>query len=91
MKKFRTWYDTKIEEVEAIRETAKFVTIQEGTWSPRKSLKHPDQADDMHYHDSWQEAKDFLIDRKKTAICKLRGEIKTHQVTLQKIEEMTQP
>ena len=36
MIKYRTWYDTRIEEVEVIRETAKFVTESDGQrWAKR--------------------------------------------------------
>ena len=88
MKKFRTWYDTRIEEVKVVSETAKFVTIQESTWAPRKSLKHPDRAGDTHYHDTWQEARQFLIDRELAAIATLERQLVQHQETLQKIEAM---
>jgi hypothetical protein len=84
MKKFRTWYD-RIEDVEVIHETAKFVTEADGQrWAKRND-------DFRNYFDTWQEAKDFLIDREKDAIIKLTTEIKQRQETLQKIEEMQQP
>jgi hypothetical protein len=88
MKKFRTWYDDRIEEVEAVSETAKMVTIQETPTWERRTLKHPDGAGYAHYHTTWQEAKDFLINREKTAISNLAREIKTRSDALKKIEEM---
>ena len=89
MKKYRTWYDTRIEEVDVVSETAKFVIIEDRNWSHR-SLKHPERNDDTHYHDTWQEAKDFLIDREQDAIVGHRNDIERHQKTLEKIMEMTQ-
>lgn len=80
MKKFRTWHDTKIEEVEVIRETASYVTLADSNrWKKRTD-------DSWNFFDTHQEARQFLIDREKTAIIKLLAEVKQHQETLQKIE-----
>jgi len=84
MKKFRTWYDTKIEEVEVIKDTGKTVTYANGD-------RHPVTTKDYYRHFStWQEAKDFLIDRENTAIKALCDEIDKHETTLAKIMEMHQ-
>lgn len=85
MKKFRTWHD-QIEEIEVIRETEKFVVVPSGLKGERRDAKRSEYT---NYFDTWQEAKDFLIDREKTAIIKLVDEVKRHQETLQKIEELT--
>lgn len=83
--KFRTWYDTSIEEVEVIRETEKFVTEADGQrWAKRN-------ADFRNYFDSWEEAHKFLIDREMAAIKNLTNQIDRHQATLQKLQEMSQP
>jgi len=89
MKKFRTRYDDRIEEVEVIKETAKFVVLEPNSYnSPRRDAKRSDNG--MNYFDSWQEAKDFLIDREKTAMVKALREMQAHQETLAKIEAMHQ-
>ncbi|MCK9568927.1 hypothetical protein M0R72_08300 [Candidatus Pacearchaeota archaeon] len=82
MKKFRTFYNEKIEEIETLKETEKSVTYLNGD-------RHPRMTNDFYCHfDTWQEAKDFLIDRENTAIAKLLNEVKQHQDTLEKIEAM---
>ena len=85
MKKFRTWYDTRIEEVEVIRETAKFVTEADG----QRWMKRTD--DFRNYFNTWQEAKDFLIDREQAAIARAQSEVWMHQKRLDGIEEMQPP
>jgi len=68
MIKYRTWYDTRIEEVEVIRETAKFVTESDGQrWAKRND-------DFRNYFDTYQQAKDFLIDR-VSELKKLEGRL----------------
>ena len=89
MKKYRTWYNEEIKEVESLSETAKFALIKEDLWVS-KSLEHPDNPEGRHYHDSWQDAKNFLIYREQQAIAKLEDEIRKRKATLQKIEEMKQ-
>lgn len=85
MKKFRTWYDTRIDEVEVIKETAQYVTEADGQrWSKRN-------ADFRNYFDTWSEARQFLIDREQANIDGLEKRIAHHKETLQKIEEMSHP
>lgn len=82
MKKFRTWYDTRIEEVEVIRETAKFVMLSDlQRWAKRTE-------DSWNYFDTWEDARAFLIAREKSAMSDLKKQIETHEVLLQKIEAM---
>jgi len=82
-KMFRTWYDTSIEEVEVIRETAKFVVLVDlQRWAKRSD-------DHYNFFDTWAEARQFLIDREKTAISGLAKKIQEHAETLKKIEAMT--
>jgi hypothetical protein len=85
MKKFRTWHD-QIEEVEINRETAKYVILPP---YERRDAKRSDIG--YNYFDSWQEARQFLIDREKTAIVDLLAKVKQHQETLDKLQEMSQP
>ena len=93
MKKYRTWYDTRIDEVEVIRETAKYVILATDnrfySGGERRDAKRSDIG--YNYFDTWQEARQFLIDREKIAIINLLAGAKQHRVTLQKIEEMSQP
>lgn len=85
MKKFRTWYD-QIEEVEVIRETAKYVIL------PPYEFRDAKRSDiGYNYFDSWQDAREFLIDREKTTIVDLLAKVKQHQETLNKLQEMSQP
>lgn len=85
MKKYRTWYDTKIEEIEVKRETEKFVTEADGQrWAKRN-------ADFRNYFDTWQEAHQFLIDREQANIAGLEKRIAHHKETLSKLQEMSQP
>jgi hypothetical protein len=89
MKKFRTWYDTRIEEVEVIRETAKFVIIKEKNMYNEDTFERRDtKRTDIgyNYFDAWQEARQFLIDREEIAIIKLLNEVKQH-AALKKLGE----
>lgn len=83
MKKYRTWYDDRIEPVEVESETAKFVIIDGG-----RSMKHPDRANDTHYHDTYEQARSFLRDDAKSKILAASRIIKQQQARLQKIELM---
>jgi len=58
MKKFRTWYNSEIDEVEVIRETAKYVILASDgrRWAKRTE-------DYYNFFDTWQEAKTFLIEQ----------------------------
>lgn len=85
MKKFRTFYNEKIEEIEILKETEKSVIYQNGD-------RHPKMTSDFYCHfATWQEAHQFLIDREKTAIVDLLAKVKRHQETLSKLQEMSQP
>lgn len=90
MKKFRTWHDTRIDEIEVVRETAKYVVLAADTrfcpGGERRDAKRSDIG--YNYFDTWQEARQFLIDREEIAIIKLLAEVKQHQETLEKIEAM---
>lgn len=88
MKKYRTWYDDRIEAVEAVKETANYVTIRE-TWMGRASdSRCAKRSDSMNYFDSWAEARDFLVDREKAEIDRARNEMDMHTERLAKIMEM---
>lgn len=90
MKKFRTWYDTRIEEVEVTRETEQSVFLPAGTrFHKNGERREAKRSDHMNYFDTWDEARDFLIDREKDAIRGHQNDITRHQETLRKIEEMT--
>lgn len=90
MKKFRTWYDTNIEEVEVVKETTNYVTVIETWMGKQQERRDAKRSDHGHnYFDTWAEAKDFLIDREKSAIVDLLQQIATHEEMLRKIEEMT--
>lgn len=85
MKKFRTFYNEKIEEIEILKETEKSVIYPNGD-------RHPKMTSDFYCHfATWQEAHQFLIDREKTAIVDLLAKVKRHQETLSKLQEMSQP
>ena len=84
MKKYRTWYDDRIEEVEIVKETAQYVTEADGQrWTKRNQ-------DFRNYFDTWAEARQFLIDRENAAIADHERQIAQHRATLQKIEATKQ-
>jgi len=87
MKKFRNRYDHEIEEIEVISETEKYVTLEAVAFDG-KHRREMKRSNYMNYFDTWQEAKDFLVDREKEAIGKLERQIAQHVATLAKIEEM---
>ena len=89
MKKFRTWYDTSIEEIEIASETEKFVTLA-CPYGMRMS-KSSINPYEYHYFDSRVEAHNFLIARERIEIFDLERKIKQHQETLRKLQEMSQP
>ncbi len=92
MKKFRTWYDTGIEEVKVTKETAHYVTVVEpwmGKSHVRRDAKRSEHG--YNYFDAWQAAKDFLIDRENNEIATLMRQVEQHQATRNKIQEMKQP
>ena len=76
MKKFRTWHDARIDEVEVIHETAKFVTELDGRRYSR------------NYFNTWEDAHEFLLGREKAAIYDLEQQIAKHAKMLRKIEEI---
>ena len=87
MIKYRTWYDTRIEEIEVVHETTCFVTVEETPQWTRRDAKRSDNG--YNYFDTWAEARQFLIDREKDAIKGHQNDITRHQEALQKIEAMT--
>ena len=85
MRKFRTFYNEKIEEIEILKETEKSVIYQNGD-------RHPKMTSDFYCHFStWQEAHQFLIDREQANIAELEKRITHHKETLRKLQEMSQP
>ena len=78
MKKFRTWHDDRIDAVEVIHETAKFVMELDG----RRC------EDSRNYFNTWEDAHEFLLGREKAAIYDLEQQIAKHAKMLRKIEEM---
>lgn len=84
MKKFCTWRD-QIEEVEVIRETAKYVML------PPYGHRDAKRSDNRNYFDTWNEAHQFLIDREQANIAGLEKRITHHKETLSKLQEMSQP
>ena len=94
MKKFRTWHDARIDAVEVIRETAKYVIIKEKKMYSEDTFERRDaKRTDIgyNYFDAWQEARQFLIVREKANIDGLEKRIAHHREVLQKIGEMSQP
>lgn len=92
MKKYRTSYG-EIEEIDVLRETEKCVIIQTGDGifyknGERRDMKRTEHS--YNYFDTWQEARQFLIDRENTVIADLEKQIAAHRATLQKIEAMKQ-
>lgn len=83
---FRTWYDTRIEEIEVVHETAHYVTIQETPQWTRRDAKRSDNG--MNYFSTWQDAHAFLIAREQAAIDKAIAKMLVHQETLEKIMVM---
>ena len=82
MKKFRTWHDARIDAVEVIHETAKFVMELDGRrWAKRNK-------DSRNYFNTWEDAHEFLLGREKAAIYDLEQQIAKHAKMLRKIEEM---
>lgn len=83
MKKYRTWYDVRIEEIDVAKETAKFVTYQDGQrWAKRSEDRY-----NKNHFDTWQEAREYLIGHEKAAIYDLELKIAGHVAMLKTIEE----
>ena len=98
MIKYRTGIFVKlIEPVEVIKETPKMVTIlvrgENSTsgeyWSREyKYLKHSDY---IQFHDSWREAKEFLVSKANQKIDGHRTAIAVAEAKIQAIEALEEP
>ena len=85
MKKYRTWYDIKIEEIEVIRETAKYVIMAAGLRGERRDAK---RSDHMNYFDTWEEARQFLAETARKRITELEEKLVATKKELDAIEAM---
>lgn len=82
MKKYRTFYNEEIEEIEISKETEKSVYYMNGE-------RHPTMSAGYYAHfATWEEARAFLASREENIIDILERQIKQHQETLHKIERM---
>ena len=88
MKKYRTWYDLKIEEIEVIRETAKYVVIAAGRRGERRDAK---RSDHTNYFDTWEEARQFLAETARREIADLEEKLVATKKELDVIEAMQEP
>ena len=84
MKKYRTWYNQEIEEVEVIRETEKYVIMNAGQRGERRDAK---RSGSMNYFDTWQEANEFLINNKEHEIAVLLRDVAHLREVLQDLKE----
>jgi hypothetical protein len=90
------FYDTEIKRVECTRETEKAVWAQEYPWRidgrkvpvERRRMK---QSEDDAYHDTWEAAHAFLLERATTALDNARSRLAQAQGTLGNVKGMRKP
>lgn len=79
--------DKTIKKVDVVRETEKMVWLPHPTRS-RGEAKHSQYC---HYFDTWQEAKDFLIEKFTRKIKSSKSELAFNEKALAEITELEQP
>ena len=84
MIKYRTGYD-KIEAIDVIRETEKFVFINGWGGKERREAK---RADWVNWHDSWEAAHAFIVAKEEKEIESLRSRLERAKGKLGQIKGM---
>lgn len=82
--KYYAWLG-RIERIEIIKESAKTVTLKSGISGERRSAK---LSEDRGYFDTYQEAKQFLIDQATADLKQLYDQVDRLETKLAKIKEM---
>ena len=93
MKKYKTEsYSSKITEVEFVRETGSFITVREIDWDKKTRERREKKISSYSkYHDTWLDAKQFLLERHRNEIQRLGARIQAERSELEKIDSMKQP
>lgn len=91
-KMYRTWYNEDIEEVEVVKRTKHFVTIQDSHTDGRIfTMKWKIDSQGMKFFDTWLEAKNYLIARTLQKIDKCKMELQDQRMILQRLKLMEAP
>lgn len=91
MLKYRTYrYDTEIEAVEVLRETAQCVYLP--TTRSKRTEQREAKVSDFHiYHDSWEVAHAHLLERSEAAVTRLQRSLEVAIDALSRVNAMRKP
>lgn len=91
-KMYRTWYNEDIEEVEVVKRTKHFITIQDSHPDGRIfTMKWKIDSQGMKFFDTWIEAKNYLIARTLQKIEQYQSALQDQRMILQRINLMEAP
>jgi len=79
-----TWVATRIEKVEVIKETAKFVVLQ----YPNGGREHRESKE--NYHDSWDKAHEHLLGIARRKVEVTENRLTIYEKDLEEIQNMTE-
>ena len=93
------YYDTKIERVECSRETDKAVWVLEYPWKldggrgtkPPTERRRMKSSESVNYHDTWEHAHAFLMDRTERELESARSQLARAQGTHGNVKGMRKP
>jgi hypothetical protein len=92
--KFKTGYDaTRIERIEAIRETAECVIlpINGRTLKGKVERREAKRSEWAQYHDTWVDAHAYLVERAEAQVQGLRLQLQRASGTVGNLKGMKQP
>lgn len=90
--KYKTTYDSRIERVEALRETEFYLFFSSESYL-RKNIERREakRSDWNNYFDTWEEAKQFLLDRAQSKLDSARFRLQEAQGKYENIKCLTNP
>lgn len=90
MKKYQTGhYDIDIKEIEVIRETEAFIILPE-QYGRRKERRESKKSNYHLYHDTWEAAHAYLLERTKDKIAQVQDLLEKEKKDLRIIENMVE-
>ena len=91
--KYRTDWQNKIDRVECLRETEQFVVLPDAGFLAHKSgeRREAKRGDFCQYHDSWEEARTYLLTKAEKAVADARRDLEVAKSKLGNIKGMKPP
>ncbi len=90
--KFKTEkYSTKITQVACQKETSAYVYVAVGGYCHTGFCRQARRSGYDNYHNTWEEARDFLLERARQRVRVIKEELHKAQSELGQIESLTPP